>query len=177
MVQALFRPRLLPAWVPPHPASGLQLRARGAGGCGRAGCGHRPDRAEAPARWVRPWECSARTAVVERMIPAQGPDGLRILSQWFFRDWTWPREGDQQQERALSVAAQPAPPGPYHYSWRTNPIGRRGDGAVGGSCQRSQGALKVKLEEGGQCCRGGRQSVRDGLQKPAFSYLCTLALP
>lgn len=74
------------------------------------------------------------------------------------------------------MAAQPSPPGPYHYSWRANSIGRRGDGAVGGSCQRSPGALKVKLEDG-QCCRGGRQAVRDGLRKPAFSYLCTLALP
>lgn len=116
VVQALFRPRLLPAWVPPHPASGPQLRAHGAGGCGRAGCGHRPDRAAARARLVQPRECSAGTAVVARMIPAQGPDGLRILSQWFFRDWTWPREGDQQQERVLSVAAQPTPPVLYHYS-------------------------------------------------------------
>ena len=106
VVQALFLPRLLPAWVPPHPASSPQLRARGVGGCGRAGCGHRPDRAEAPERWVRPRECSARTAVVERVIPAQGPDGLRILSQWF-RDWTWPREGDQQQERALWLHSPP----------------------------------------------------------------------
>lgn len=111
-------------WVPPHPASsGPQLRAHGAGGCGRAGCGHRPDRDEARAFLVQPRECSGGTAVVARMIPAQGPDGFWILSQWFFRDWTWSREGDQQQERVPSVAAQPTPPVPvpYRCSWQQLP--------------------------------------------------------
>lgn len=72
--------------------------------CGGAG-------AFGPAQGVQRGHCGSGP-----MIPAQGPDGLRILSQWFFRDWTWPREGDQQQERVLSVAAQPTPPVLYHYS-------------------------------------------------------------
>lgn len=184
-------PTPLPRSVPPHPASVLRLWSREAGGCGRAGCGHRPDRAEARTRLVPPRERSAGTVAVARIIQPRaqaeegsgflmvlqglGPGTGRLASNIF--RCLWPHSPPSlchiptPRESALLSGAEG--------------VMTCDDGAVSSSCQGKSsvltlpGSRKVKLEEGGQCWGERGRAARAGLQKPAVSnpFPCILGLP
>ena len=117
----------LPRSVPPHPASVLRLWSREAGGCGRAGCGHRPDRAEARTHLVPPRERSAGTVAISRIIQprAQAEEGSGFFLNGSSGIGARHGETRQQQNRSLPVATQPSQPMPYYYSLGTCPIVRR----------------------------------------------------
>lgn len=120
-------PTPLPRSVPPHPASVLRLWSREAGGCGRAGCGHRPDRAEARTRLAPPRERSAGAVAVARIIQprAQAEEGSGFFLNGSSGIGARHGETRQQQNLSLPVATQPSQPMPYSYSPRKCPIVRR----------------------------------------------------